>query len=61
MSFQVLHEEIVFTMQDITEELAAVNDHLHACDNRLIRFRNPCKRHYEVVKEQCELPFTNER
>ena len=60
LSFQVLHSEIEFAMQDITAELAALNEHLHACDNRLIRFRNPCKSHYDVIKEQCELPFTNE-
>ena len=60
LSFQVLHSEIEFAMQDITAELAALNEHLHACDNRLIRFRNPCKSHYDVIKEQCELLFTNE-
>lgn len=60
LSFQVLHAEIEFAMQDITAELTALNERLHACDSRLIRFRNPCKSHYEVIKEQCELPFTNE-
>ena len=60
LSFQILHTEIEFAMQDITAELAALNEHLHACDSRLIRFRNPSRSHYEVIKEQCELPFTNE-
>ena len=60
LSFQVLHAEIEFAMQDITSELTALNEHLHACDSRLIRFRNPDKSHYEVIKEQCELPFTKE-
>lgn len=58
LSFQMLHAEIEFAMQDITAELTALNEHLHACDSRLIRFRNPSKSHYEVIKEQCELPFT---
>lgn len=60
MSFQVLHAEIEFAMQDITAELTALNEHLHACDSRLIRFKSPCKSNYEVIKEQCELPFTKE-
>ena len=60
LSFQILHTEIEFAMQDITAELTALNEHLHACDSRLIRFRNPGKSHYEVIKEQCELPFTKE-
>lgn len=60
LSFQVLHAEIEFAMQDITAELTALNEHLHTCDSRLIRFRNPGKSHYEVIKEQCELPFTKE-
>ena len=59
MSFQVLHTEIEFAMQDITAELTSLNEHLNACNSRLIRFRNPGKSHYEVIKEQCELPFTN--
>lgn len=60
MSFQMLHEEIEFAMQDITEELKALNEHLCTCDGRLMRFRNPGRSHYEVIKESCELPFTNE-
>lgn len=60
LSFQVLHAEIEFAMQDITAELTALNEHLHACDSSLIRFRDPGKSNYEVIKEQCELPFTKE-
>ncbi len=60
LSFQILQEEIEFAMEDITEELTALNEHLHACDSRLMRFKNPGKSHYEVIKEQCELPFTDE-
>ena len=60
LSFQMLHAEIEFAMQDITAELATLNEHLHACDSRLIRFRNPSRSHYEVIKEQFKLPFTNE-
>jgi len=60
LSFQILQEEIEFAMEDITEELTALNEHLHACDSRLMRFKNPCRSQYEVVKEQCELPFADE-
>ncbi len=60
LSFQALHAEIEFAMQDITEELTALNEHLHACDSRLTRFRNTGKSHCKVIKEQCELPFTDE-
>lgn len=60
LSFQVLHSEIEFAMQDITAELTALNEHLHACDSRLMRFKNPCKSHYEVIEEQDGLPFEKE-
>ncbi len=60
LSFQLLHAEIEFAMQDITAELTVLNEHLHACDSRLMRFKNPCRSQYKVVKEQCELPFAGE-
>ena len=41
-------------------QISNLDEQLHACDSRLIRFRNPGKSHYEVIKEQCELPFTKE-
>ena len=59
LSFQTLHAEIEYAMEDITEELETLNQHLQACSNRLIRFKNPVNRHYEVIKEQCEHPFAN--
>ncbi len=59
-TFQVLQEDIEFAMEEITEELAALNEHLQACDSRLMRFRNhPRHNQYEVIKESCELPFGN--
>jgi len=60
LSVQNLQEEIEFAMEDITEELAALNEHLHACDSRLMRFRNPRNSQYNVINGQPELPFTNE-
>ena len=60
LSFQVLHAEIEFAMQDITAELTVLNEHLHVCDSRLMRFKNPHRSQYEVVKEQCEPPFADE-
>ena len=60
MSFQMIYEEIGFAIQDISDELTALNEHLQSCDNRLMRFKSPNRKRYEIIKEQDELPFSNE-
>lgn len=41
LSFQELHAEIEYAMEDITEELERLQEHLTKCSERLMRFRNP--------------------
>ena len=57
LSFQELHAEIEYAMEGITEELESLQERLDECSGRLKRFRSPMTSQYEVVKEQCELPF----
>lgn len=57
LSFQELHAEIEYTMEEITEELESLRERLDACSGKLMRFKDPGKSQYEVVKEQRELPF----
>ena len=57
------HEEIWDLLNDyadIRDELTALNEHLQSCDNRLMRFKSPNRKRYEIIKEQDELPFSNE-
>lgn len=57
LSFQELHAEIEYAMEDITDELESLQEHLVKCSERLMRFRNPRHSQYEVIKEQSGLPF----
>ena len=59
LSFRELHAEIEYAMEDITDELENLQEHLAKCSERLIRFRNPRHSQYEVTKEQGDLPFIN--
>lgn len=59
LSFRELHAEIEYAMEDITDELENLQEHLAKCSERLIRFRNPRHSRYEVTKEQGNLPFMN--
>ena len=59
LSFRELHAEIEYAMEDITEELENLQEHLAKCSERLRRFRNPRHSQYEVTKEQGDLPFMN--
>ena len=59
LSFGELHAEIEYAMEDITDELENLQEHLAKCSERLIRFRNPRHSQHEVTKEQGDLPFMN--
>ena len=56
-SFRLLHEEMECAMVDITEELELLHEHLAKCSERLIRFRNPQRDQYMIIKEQGGIPF----
>lgn len=56
ISFQQLHQEIEYAMEDITDELESLQEHLSKCNGKLIRFRNP-QRNHKIVKEQSDIPF----
>lgn len=60
LSFQELHADIEYAMEGITEELETLQEHLDACSGKLMRFKNPGKSQYEVVKKQSELPFEDQ-
>ena len=57
LSFRELHAEIEYAMEDITDELESLQEHLTKCSGKLMRFRNPQHNQYEVIKEQGDLPF----
>ena len=57
LSFRELYAEIEYAMSDITDELEALQGRPDECSGKLRRFKNPGKNQYEVVNEQCELPF----
>lgn len=57
LSFRELHAEIEYAMEDISDELENLQEHLAKCSERLMRFRNPRHSQCEVVKEQGDLPF----
>lgn len=57
LSFQELHAEIEYAMEDITDELESLQEHLAKCSERLVRFRKPRHSQCEVSKEQSGLPF----
>lgn len=57
LSFRELHAEIEYAMEDITDELENLQEHLTKCSGKLMRFRNPQRNQYEVIKEQGDLPF----
>lgn len=40
-SFQQLYQEIEYAMEDITDELERLQEHLTRCSGKLTRFRNP--------------------
>ena len=56
-SFQQLHKEIEYAMEDITDELESLQEHLSKCSGKLMRFRNPQRNQYKIVKEQSDIPF----
>ena len=41
LSFRELHADIEYAMEDITDELERLQEHLAKCSESLIRFRNP--------------------
>lgn len=41
LSFRELHADIEYAMEDITDELERLQEHLAKCSERLMRFRNP--------------------
>lgn len=41
LSFRELHADIKYAMEDITDELERLQEHLAKCSERLMRFRNP--------------------
>ena len=41
LSFRELHADIEYAMEDITDELERLQEHLAKCSGRLMRFRNP--------------------
>ena len=57
LSFRELHAEIEYAMEDITDELESLQEHLTKCSGKLMRFRNPQHNQYEVIKKQGDLPF----
>lgn len=59
-SFRYLKADIEFALEDITDELNLLQEHLNTCSARLMQFRPPRTRQYEVIKEHEELPFSQE-
>lgn len=57
-SFRYLKADIEFALEDITDELKLLQEHLNTYSARLMRFRLPRTRQYEVIKEHEELPFS---
>lgn len=57
-SFRYLKADMEFALEDITDELNQLQEHLNTCSARLMRFRPPRNRQYEVIKEPEELPFS---
>lgn len=57
LSFKELHAEIEYAMEDISDELERLQEHLAKCSGKLMRFRNPQYNQYKVIKEQVDLPF----
>ena len=41
LSFQELHADIEYAMEEITDELECLQEHLDKCSERLMRFRSP--------------------
>ena len=41
LSFQELHADIEYAMDEITDELGNLQEHLAKCSERLMRFRRP--------------------
>lgn len=41
LSFRELHADIEYAVEDITDELERLQEHLTKCSERLMRFRNP--------------------
>lgn len=41
LSFRELHAEIEYAMEDITDELERLQEHLTKCSGKLMRFRKP--------------------
>lgn len=41
LSFQELHADIEYAMEEITDELECLQEHLGKCSERLMRFRSP--------------------
>lgn len=57
-SFSYLKADIELALEDITDELNQLQEHLNTCSARLKRFRPSRNRQYEVIKEPEELPFS---
>lgn len=60
-SFGCLKADIELAMEDITDELELLQEHLNTCSAKLMRFRPPRSKQYEVIKEHEELPFSTEK
>lgn len=62
-SFQILHSEMSCTINDLSDEIEELEEHLTKCSRRLIRFKGPGSLKCEdtnVRNVREELPFNCE-
>ncbi|MDC7290255.1 hypothetical protein NXH76_20905 [Blautia schinkii] len=59
-SFQILHYELSCAMDDIRDEIDALEVGLEKCSRRLMRFKRPEHLKCEDDNVQDELPFADE-
>lgn len=59
-SFRCLQADIELAMEEVTDELKLLQEHLNTCSGRLMRFGPSRSKQYEVIKEHEELPFPPE-
>ncbi len=57
LSFRELHTEIEYAMDEVTDGLENLQEHLSKCSKKLVRFRTPRHNQYEAIKEQNGQPF----
>ena len=59
-SFQILHNEVSCAMDDISDEIAVLEEHLAKCSCRLMRFKRRGGLKYEDNNVDEEPPFDDE-